>query len=124
MSSPRQVECRISRDGRHFAVRMVSFLKGLHDEAIRKEVRDCAYCGKLLPFNEVANDSSDALVELRAAEIAALSDDPEWQMPVGVSGAEDRAWYDRERWATHTVWPSDAAGWLAHAIVHHDEDNQ
>lgn len=87
-------------------------------------VRRCGRCGYYQSLG-LAADSLDARVGIRAAELVEITKKRHWQMPMGFSMHEDRAWYDRERspvTSVTSVWPIDEAGWLAHAIAHHDDE--
>ena len=65
-----------------------------------------------------ANDSPEALVELRAAEIVANGGPIRTCRNSGHDDCEECGW-DTWPWVEPTT-PSEEAGWLARAIVEHD----
>lgn len=87
----------------------------------------CYRCG--FPFSlGPANDTPEALVEVRAAELADAWT-PERGTDDDASVDEDIGWLMRSSCATHScgfeLTPDNDehhAGWLAHAIAHHDEE--
>lgn len=94
----------------------------------------CAKCNAFVPIC-AATDTPDVLVEIRAAEIAALElrvgstthTIRDGIVPYGMSMVEDEGWFSAEM-DTGSVLNEDVeeraagrrAGWLAYAITHHD----
>jgi len=71
-----------------------------------------------------ANDTPEVLVEIRAAELAALCDgvdDPKERVLQSSSLTEYWGYLDRHGHGLSTPSAEADAGWLAHAIIHHNE---
>lgn len=92
-----------------------------HDEPRARyiELLRCVDCGELMGMRP-SNDKPVAVrIEIRAAAIAAR------KTPPSRRGYELEGWIHRGLWVYW--WSRRAswnAGWLAHAIVHHDSENE
>lgn len=111
---------------KHFGCRIIDFIDVAGSQwRLRREIRSCVYCGQLLPMGP-ANDTTEIAVEIRAAEIVAISretnlqqltlDEYEWFVH-GDSPAFTNSDESDGRFIPTT--DEQRAGLLAYEIEHH-----
>jgi len=104
-------KCRHPKDSRSYVSRRVGM-----------QYRVCTRCGEWLSLGK-ANDTPAAQLELRAATLAEYIAGRRGQHMSVLSIAEYYGWLDRVGPMTkRLLFGNEESGWLAHAIVHHGEE--